>query len=96
MVAATFLAAVVAVAVVALLCNAVLAFAVLGLVLLTVEPLTITFCLGLVTGWLWDDLGQTGVKKSLARLEQWLEDWNQTYGQPPEFRIARSGGSRTF
>lgn len=43
--------------------------------------------LGLVTGWLWDDLGMTGVKKDLAKLEKWLEDWNHTHGNPPTFQI---------
>lgn len=32
--------------------------------------------LGLLTGWLWDDLGLTGVKTRLRRLEKWIEDWN--------------------
>ncbi|KAH7349484.1 Golgin subfamily A member 7/ERF4 family-domain-containing protein, partial [Plectosphaerella cucumerina] len=33
--------------------------------------------LGLVTGWLWDDFGFTGVKSRLNRLEAWIEQWNQ-------------------
>ncbi|OLN94053.1 Ras modification protein ERF4 [Colletotrichum chlorophyti] len=32
--------------------------------------------LGLVTGWLWDDLGFTGVKARLKRLERWIDQWN--------------------
>lgn len=32
--------------------------------------------LGLVTGWLWDDFGFTGVKSRLNRLEAWIEQWN--------------------
>ncbi|KAF5521080.1 Ras modification protein ERF4 [Colletotrichum aenigma] len=32
--------------------------------------------LGLVTGWLWDDLGFTGVKARLKRLERWVDQWN--------------------
>jgi len=32
--------------------------------------------LGLVTGWLWDDLGFTGAKSKLAKLENWIEQWN--------------------
>lgn len=32
--------------------------------------------LGLATGWLWDDLGFTAVKKRLRNLERWIEDWN--------------------
>ena len=43
--------------------------------------------LGLVTGWLWDDLGLTGAKRELAKVEKWLEDWNQRYGQTPEFKV---------
>jgi hypothetical protein len=33
--------------------------------------------LGLVTGWLWDDFGFTGIKSRLNRLEKWIEQWNQ-------------------
>lgn len=33
--------------------------------------------LGLVTGWLWDDLGLTAAKKRLDRLERWIDDWNR-------------------
>lgn len=33
--------------------------------------------LGLLTGWLWDDLGFTYAKSRLARLERWIERWNQ-------------------
>jgi hypothetical protein len=33
--------------------------------------------LGLVTGWVWDDLGFTGVKSRLNKLEKWIEQWNQ-------------------
>lgn len=32
--------------------------------------------LGVVTGWLWEDLGLTAVKKRLAALEKWIENWN--------------------
>ena len=32
--------------------------------------------LGLVTGWLWEDFGLTGAKSRLAKLENWLEQWN--------------------
>ncbi|KDN68375.1 putative conserved hypothetical protein [Colletotrichum sublineola] len=32
--------------------------------------------LGLLTGWLWDDLGFTGVKARLDRLERWIDQWN--------------------
>ena len=43
--------------------------------------------LGLATGWLWDDLGLTGVKRDLVKLDKWLEEWNRTHGEPPEFQI---------
>ncbi|RCI11663.1 hypothetical protein L249_7215 [Ophiocordyceps polyrhachis-furcata BCC 54312] len=33
--------------------------------------------LGLLTGWLWDDLGFTAVKSRLDRLERWIESWNR-------------------
>lgn len=33
--------------------------------------------LGLVTGWLWDDLGLTAIKTRLNALEKWIEKWNQ-------------------
>ncbi|SPN98368.1 uncharacterized protein DNG_01413 [Cephalotrichum gorgonifer] len=33
--------------------------------------------LGLLTGWVWDDLGFTGIKARLAGLEGWIERWNQ-------------------
>lgn len=32
--------------------------------------------LGLVTGWIWDDLGATGIKSRLSNLERWIEKWN--------------------
>ncbi|KAE8448450.1 hypothetical protein EG329_009515 [Mollisiaceae sp. DMI_Dod_QoI] len=33
--------------------------------------------LGLLTGWIWDDLGFTAVKGRLTRVEKYLEDWNK-------------------
>ena len=33
--------------------------------------------LGLATGWLWDDIGFTGVKTRLRNLERWIEQWNE-------------------
>ena len=33
--------------------------------------------LGLVTGWLWDDLGLTAAKARLRKLEEWVERWNE-------------------
>ncbi|KAF1981828.1 hypothetical protein K402DRAFT_449034 [Aulographum hederae CBS 113979] len=37
--------------------------------------------LGVATFWAWDDLGMTGVKGKLDRLERWLEEWNQRVGE---------------
>lgn len=34
--------------------------------------------LGLVTGWVWDDLGLTGVKRRCENLERWIDRWNAT------------------
>jgi hypothetical protein len=33
--------------------------------------------LGLLTGWIWDDLGFTAVKSRLRRVERHLEEWNR-------------------
>jgi len=33
--------------------------------------------LGLLTGWIWDDLGLAGSKSQLNRLEKWIEQWNK-------------------
>jgi hypothetical protein len=33
--------------------------------------------MGLLTGWVWDDLGLTGVKSRLKNVETFLEDWNK-------------------
>lgn len=33
--------------------------------------------LGLLTGWLWDDLGLTAAKARLRKLEEWVERWNE-------------------
>ncbi|KAL7820185.1 Golgin subfamily A member 7/ERF4 family domain-containing protein [Trichoderma aethiopicum] len=33
--------------------------------------------LGLVTGWLWDDFGMTGIKSRLNNLEAWIDNWNR-------------------
>ncbi|KAM0820732.1 hypothetical protein AB5N19_06552 [Seiridium cardinale] len=32
--------------------------------------------LGLLTGWIWDDLGLTNTKSRLRSLESWIEKWN--------------------
>ncbi|KAH7051046.1 Golgin subfamily A member 7/ERF4 family-domain-containing protein [Macrophomina phaseolina] len=36
--------------------------------------------MGAATLWLWEDLGLTGVKKTLKALEDWIEEWNRTEG----------------
>ncbi|PGH18274.1 hypothetical protein AJ79_00613 [Helicocarpus griseus UAMH5409] len=36
--------------------------------------------IGLVTGWVWDDVGANGIKGRLKSVEQWLENWNATVG----------------
>lgn len=33
--------------------------------------------IGLLTGWVWDDVGLTGVKSRLRKVERYLEDWNR-------------------
>ena len=33
--------------------------------------------MGLLTGWLWDDLGAPAVKRELAELENWIIRWNK-------------------
>jgi len=36
--------------------------------------------MGLLTGWLWDDMGATGAKKKLSKLEEWIVRWNKEVG----------------
>ncbi|KAJ5894518.1 hypothetical protein N7495_006209 [Penicillium taxi] len=36
--------------------------------------------LGLLTGWIWDDLNAPGIKSQLQRVEKWIEDWNREVG----------------
>ncbi|KZZ96997.1 Golgin subfamily A member 7/ERF4 [Ascosphaera apis ARSEF 7405] len=36
--------------------------------------------LGFLTGWLWDDIGYTAVKRRLMTLEAWIEAWNRDIG----------------
>ena len=43
--------------------------------------------MGLVTGWLWEDLGAGGIKKQLIDLEAWIEQWNQDYGAKESVKI---------
>ncbi|KAK7524099.1 Golgin subfamily A member 7/ERF4 family-domain-containing protein, partial [Phyllosticta citriasiana] len=43
--------------------------------------------MGVATLWLWEDLGLTGVKKRLRRLEEWMEEWNRLKGAKEGVRI---------
>ncbi|KAJ9295511.1 hypothetical protein DTO271G3_5967 [Paecilomyces variotii] len=43
--------------------------------------------MGLLTGWVWDDLGATGIKSHLRQLEDWLENWNREVGAKEGVRI---------
>ncbi|CAO2649359.1 Nn.00g067440.m01.CDS01 [Neocucurbitaria sp. VM-36] len=43
--------------------------------------------MGVATLWLWDDVGLTGVKRQLAELERWIEDWNQDVGAKEAVKI---------
>ncbi|PKY06218.1 hypothetical protein P168DRAFT_264757 [Aspergillus campestris IBT 28561] len=36
---------------------------------------------GLLTGWVWEDLGAPAVKSHLQRVEDWLENWNREVGE---------------
>ncbi|KAL4916799.1 Golgin subfamily A member 7/ERF4 family-domain-containing protein [Aspergillus aurantiobrunneus] len=43
--------------------------------------------IGLITGWIWEDLGAPGVKSHLRRVENWLEKWNREVGAKDGVRI---------
>lgn len=43
--------------------------------------------MGVATFWLWDDVGLTGVKRKLANLERWIQDWNRDVGQKEAVKI---------
>ena len=45
--------------------------------------------MGLLTGWIWDDLGLTGVKGRLRNVEKYLEEWNREM----ELRSKEGAGS---
>ena len=32
--------------------------------------------LGVATGWIWEDLGMSGVKSGCKSVERWIEQWN--------------------
>ncbi|OGM42594.1 hypothetical protein ABOM_009609 [Aspergillus bombycis] len=36
--------------------------------------------LALLTGWIWEDIGVTGVKNQLKQIEDWVENWNHEVG----------------
>ena len=40
--------------------------------------------MSLATGWVWDDLGFTGVKGRLRNVEKYLEEWNRDMGGKSE------------
>ncbi|KAJ4354057.1 uncharacterized protein N0V89_005790 [Didymosphaeria variabile] len=43
--------------------------------------------MGVATFWLWDDAGLTKVKRKLAELEGWIENWNRVHGEKEGVRI---------
>ncbi|KAH7378488.1 Golgin subfamily A member 7/ERF4 family-domain-containing protein [Phaeosphaeria sp. MPI-PUGE-AT-0046c] len=43
--------------------------------------------MGVATLWLWEDVGMTGVKRKLANLERWIEEWNAEVGAKEGVRI---------
>ncbi len=43
--------------------------------------------LGVLTFWIWDDLGLGYRKRGLRRVEGWLEDWNRNEGAKEGVRI---------
>lgn len=36
--------------------------------------------IGLLTGWIWDDMNAPGIKSELQKVESWLENWNREVG----------------
>ncbi|KAI9837457.1 MAG: hypothetical protein M1819_007105 [Sarea resinae] len=44
-------------------------------------------CVGLLTFWVWDDLGFARVKRRLRALESWIESWNNDVGDREGVRI---------
>ena len=45
--------------------------------------------IGVLTGWLWDDLGMSGSKIELVRLEKWLENWSKDRAQKAQNEYVR-------
>jgi hypothetical protein len=40
--------------------------------------------MGLLTLWVWDDIGATVIKRRLRALEQWIREWNEKKGKKME------------
>jgi hypothetical protein len=43
--------------------------------------------IGLITGWMWDDLNLPGIKSNLRRVEDWLDKWNREVGSKEGVQI---------
>lgn len=43
--------------------------------------------IGMLTGWVWDDINAPGIKRSLQHIETWLEKWNREVGAKDGVRI---------
>ncbi|KAL4933144.1 ERF4 family protein [Aspergillus undulatus] len=43
--------------------------------------------IGLLTGWVWEDIGAPGAKSHLRKVEDWLERWNREVGAKDGVRI---------
>ncbi|KAI9372534.1 Golgin subfamily A member 7/ERF4 family-domain-containing protein [Aspergillus egyptiacus] len=43
--------------------------------------------IGLLTGWVWEDIGAPRIKSHLKRVEDWLERWNREVGAKDGVRI---------
>jgi Golgin subfamily A member 7/ERF4 family len=43
--------------------------------------------MGLVTGWVWDEMGFAGIKSHLHGVEDWLEKWNREVGAKDGVRV---------
>lgn len=43
--------------------------------------------MGLLTGWVWEDMGAPAIKHRLKKLEDWIENWNREVGAKEGVRI---------
>lgn len=43
--------------------------------------------LGVLTGWVWEDIGASGIKGKLRSLENWITNWNGTFGATESVKI---------